>query len=246
MTNIQLRRMAFVTAAIAGATIISLGLSTTLAAAQATHDAPGTLVELKAAANTDITARITQLDVLIGRINVATPDCGANDTIVTKLTVAKTGLTSLNGQIQALTKVVEGRGLFGSIYKDYRVYALQTPIANIAVACSTLLKVDTSLKQASTRLQTLSNGLIAAGKDLSVAQTQLDAANKKIDIAHDAIISTISAAELTPDAGDNASLVANNAALKAAHQTLKVGAQSYRAARTGLQQTIDTLKLAVA
>jgi len=124
-------------AAVALATGTTLGAASSLAGAATTSGnsgssaVPATLAGIKAKAASDITDRVNDLDGAIARVNAAKGLGVGQGALVSYLGLDISPLQQLNETIQTDSTVHQAAHDFGTIFSDYRVYALVLPASRI-------------------------------------------------------------------------------------------------------------------
>lgn len=125
-------------AACALAAGVTLGAASGLAGAATTSGnhgssaVPATLAGIKAKAAADITDRVNDLDGAIARVNAAKGLGVGQGALASYLGTDISPLQQLNQKIQADSTVRQAAHDFGTIFSDYRVYALVLPASRIA------------------------------------------------------------------------------------------------------------------
>ena len=97
---------------------------------------PATLAGIKAKAATDVTDRVNALNAAIAKVNAAKGLGSSQSVLVSHLGADIAPLQQLNQTMQGDTTVQQAAHDFGTIFSDYRVYALVLPASRIAAAAS--------------------------------------------------------------------------------------------------------------
>ena len=95
---------------------------------------PATLAGIKAKAASDIGDRVTALTTAISKVNAAKSLGSSQGTLASHLSADIAPLQQLNQTIQGDTSVQQAAQDFGTIFSDYRVYALVLPATRLAAA----------------------------------------------------------------------------------------------------------------
>lgn len=95
---------------------------------------PATLAGIKAKATTEITDRVNALNAAIGKVNAAKGLGSSQGALASHLGADISPLQQLNQTIQGDGTVQQAAHDFGTIFSDYRVYALVLPATRIAAA----------------------------------------------------------------------------------------------------------------
>lgn len=155
------------------------------ASGQTARDAA--LADAKTKAHNAIARRTTAIDAVDARlqtIKAVTPD--HRTTLTNDLTAVKSGLTDLDGKIQAATTLAEVRNLAPHIVSDYYVFAFQLPRVRLVVAADEIVAVAVRATDIADRLQRRVDAAKTAGKDTGDAQAALDDMRAKVKAASDA------------------------------------------------------------
>ena len=211
--------------------------------AQTDPPPPGRVTDLKARADQAVKDRLTQIDMLSGRVNGAGADCGQNADVAGQLTSDKSGLQALDATIQAETDGKKAVTEFHQIFTDFRIYWLETPKAREVVVCDRASRAGVTMTALHEKIQTRVDEGKAKGYDVSGAQAALDDMGAKLtDATTHAKGAASSAAGLHPDKGDRSMLSSNFAALSKGRQDLHTAWDDLQAARHDARRAIDELK----
>ena len=195
---------------------------------------PTTMAGIKAKAAADVTDRVNALNAAIAKVNAAKGLGPSQKALVSHLDADIAPLQQLNQTLQGDSTVQQAAHDFGTIFSNYRVYALVLPASRIAAAASFAtatavprLTADTAKAQAH---------VTAANQ--SQLQPMLDELNSQITTATNAangLAATVLA--FTP-----AQWNANNGLLGASKSSAQAANAALGKARSDLQQIRLDLK----
>jgi hypothetical protein len=190
-----------------------------------------------------ITARQTQIDQLDNHIAVAPNLAPAHaTTLKSDLSAAASGLTTLNGQIEAATTVKDLVPLCRQIVNNFRIYVLRTPQTHLTIGADQETAVIARLDGVSPKLQAAITTAQGKGKDVGQAPTlyadftsKLADATTKTNGASDQVLA------LTVDQYNSGSA---KPVLQTTYQNLTLARGDLIAARQDAQQIVQILKSA--
>lgn len=194
---------------------------------------PTTLAGIKAKAATDITDRVNKLNEAIGKVNAAKELGAGQGTLVSYLSADIVPLQQLNQKIQGDTTSAQAAQDFGTIFSDYRVYALVLPVSRIAADADRTTTVIPKLTADAAKAQARVN----PGNQAEV-QPLIDDLNNQIGTATNAtngLAATVLA--FTP-----AQWNANHDLLAASRSSDQAAVAALKKGRSDLQQIVQDIK----
>jgi hypothetical protein len=218
------------------------------ASAQASLNAGATLAAVIARGDADITARIDALNALAARVqSMSNVSATEKATLTSELNTNVTGLTGLQGQIDANTDVTSARTEDQSIFTAYRIYALVIPQGWILASADRIDTITGLMTVLSTKLQTRITADESASGSASASLTALsntvaDMNAKIADANTQSAAAQARVSSLVPDQGNQAVITSNHDALVAARADTRVGTQDLVAARADITTVIQGLQ----
>jgi hypothetical protein len=210
------------------------------------------IANIDAHSGSEITARVSALNTLSGRVSAMTEISSTQkatitnevDNLINELTTLQTQIKSLSSSTQVgvkggLSSSSPLRSAMDSITKAYRVYALVIPQIEILAAADRGQTLVTSLDTVSTKLQTRITADQTAGDDVTAFQASLADLNAKTADAQTQTATAITlTASLVPDNGDATVAASNAAALKTARADVQTADNDLRAATADAQSIV--------
>jgi hypothetical protein len=117
-----------------------------------------------------ITARFTQIDTLTSQLDGAPRlTAGHRSSLTSELADERSGLATLQGQINAATTFGQLAQLCPQIVTGYRVYVLETPKTHLTMAADRETSIATQLQGIAPKLEAAITSAQAKGKDVGQA-----------------------------------------------------------------------------
>lgn len=198
-----------------------------------------TLDRLKTKAYAEIDRRLMALSKISDKIN-ATDRLTAEQksTILSQIQTTVSNLTALRTKIGADTDMATLRTDVQSIARNYQMYSLVLPKAELLGAVNAVLAATDRMTEISGKLQTRIEEAKAAGKDVAALEatyadmiSNIADAKQQSQVAMDAILSV--SGEVNPER--KAALESARSALKTARQDLVTARQDAQTIITGLR-----------
>ena len=194
--------------------------------------------------NTEIGARITDLNKLNTRVQAMKNESDAEKaSIATEVQTNITGLTALQTKTDADTDVTTARADEATIFTTFRIYALIVPRGYILASADRITTIGGLMTALAAKMQARIAAAQTAGKNVSAltaAMTDMQAkitdANTQSQAAQTKLVG------LNPDKGDKTIAASNKAALVGARADIKVGTQDLHTARKDITTILQGLK----
>ncbi|HVN51050.1 MAG TPA: hypothetical protein VMT43_06430 [Acidimicrobiales bacterium] len=168
---------------VAGAAAPQPDLRTTVSSIKATASSLGNSAVSSIAPRCEsaITNRQTQIDVLDNRMAVAKwLSASHRSTLSGDLSSASSGLTTLNGQIQAATTLQQLGPLCRDIVDNFRIYVLRTPQVHLTIGGDAETSVVAKLQAIGPKLDAAIKAAQAKGEDVANAPSLYSDFNAKV------------------------------------------------------------------
>ena len=217
---------------------------TTTTTASAKTTVAQRLATIISRSNTEIAARITDLNKLNTRVQAmtnvsATEKANISSQVQTNIS----GLTSLQTKIDADTDVATAKADEKTIFTTYRIYALIIPQGSILASADRITTINGIFNTLVTKIQARITADQTAGKDVSAETTALaDLKAKMADAVTQAQTAQTGVTNLVPDQGNTTTAASNKAALVAARANIKTATQDIQAARKDVTTILQGLK----
>jgi hypothetical protein len=194
--------------------------------------------------NTEISARITDLNKLNTQVQAMTNESAAEKAdISAQVQTNITGLTALQTKIDADTTVVTARADEATIFTTFRIYALIVPRGYILASADRITTIDGLMNTLGAKMQDRITADQSAGKNVSALVAAMTDMNAKItDSGIQSQTAQSGVINLNPDQGNQTIAASNKAALLAARANIKTGTQDLQAARQDIATILQGLK----
>ncbi len=199
--------------------------------------------KIRARGDSEIDARITNLDKIIARLGDATrlsPEAKAS--LNAQLTAQITALTNLKAQIDSgATTTLKANT--ESITKNFRIYSLVLPKAAITAAADRIMTIVAQMETLSGKITARITAASAAGATVTAATAaHADFDAKVADAKLQAQAAANEVVNLSADAGATTTAAANTAALKDAKTKIDAAQADVKAARKDIGTILAALK----
>ncbi|MFZ1075575.1 MAG: hypothetical protein WAN50_04350 [Minisyncoccia bacterium] len=218
--------------------------TTTTSAATNGAAAAQKLATIISRSNTEITARIADLNKLAARVQDMKNESDAEkSSIASAVQTNIAGLTALQSKIDADTVVATAKADEATIFSTFRIYALVVPRGAILAAADRITVINGLMQALGAKLQARITADQTDGKDVSALTAALSDMNAKIaDATTQAQTAQSGITGLSPDQGNKTVAASNHAALVAARANIKTGTQDLQAARKDITTILKGLK----
>ena len=230
------------------AAALSLGVSASASASSSgvavNASASAKLSAVITKADSDISARITALNDMNSRVqNLKNVSATEKSSIATDVQTNSSGLTTLQGKIDADTGLATARTDAQSIFGTFRIYALVIPQGDILVSADRVVTITGLMSTLGANIQTRIAADQAAGKDVSaLTAAYLDMTAKIADANTQSASAQTSVSALVPDQGNATVAASNHTALLAARADIKTATSDLQAARKDITTLLQGLK----
>lgn len=225
-------------------TALPAAAQTSTTTSKASVAAAQRLATIIARSNTEIAARIADLNKLNTRVqamkNVSpTEKSAVTSTVQTNIS----GLTALQSKIDADTDAKTARTDEATIFSTFRIYALVVPQGSILASADRVTTVGGLMTALGSKIQTRIAADQAAGKNVSaITAVMTDYTAKITDANAQAQAAQSAVANLVPDQGSATTAASNKAALVAARADIKTATQDLQVARKDVTTMLQGLK----
>ena len=191
-----------------------------------------TLDQAKALVGSELSARISQLNLLVGRVNEAA-HLTAGDRSALSATLTQTelpGIEGLQSKVPGDTTCAEVRQDAHTMVFSYRVYVVMTPETDLVIATDTANALDTKLASWETPIGNHIDAAKSRGKDVTDAQAAFSDYQAQVS----AVQSLLDGQSATLLALTPAGYPGNTTTIRQARTNLHTARTDFRAARADL------------
>lgn len=197
----------------------------------------------KSKGDKEVTVRIDALNKLLARINgFKNVSAEGKAALTTSLQAEISAMMDLKARIDTNTSTSSIRDDVKSIGKDYRIFALIIPQAQMAAAADRVGTIVTSINTVVGKLQTRVSANATLKTNATILADIADISAKTADANVQAQTAVSATANLQPDKGDKTVMASNLAKLKDAHAQIQAAQKDLQIAQKDLKDIVSIVK----